>query len=250
RRRSWQDAFAAARLLTTWHYQWLVVHEFLPLFVGQAMVDDVLAHGRRHFRPEHGPAAMPVEFAGACYRFGHSMVRPSYRANLKGDRGGPFFGLVFDPAQDAAEADPDDLRGGFRAPRRFVGWQSFFDFGDGEVKPNKRIDTRISTPLFALPAHAIATHDQPVVLAQRTLLRHLTWSLPSGQAVARALGVEPLAARDLGELAPYGLERSTPLWYYTLKEAEVVADGLHLGPVGGRIVAEVLIGLLQTDPDG
>jgi hypothetical protein len=27
-----------------------------------------------------------------------------------------------------------------------------------------------------------------------------------------------------------------------------VADGLHLGPVGGRIVAEVLIGLMETDP--
>ena len=46
-----------------------------------------------------------------------------------------------------------------------------------------------------------------------------------------------------------GLDQSTPLWYYVLKEAELVADGLHLGPVGGRIVAEVLIGLLQTDPN-
>jgi heme peroxidase len=44
---TWQDAFARARRLTTWHYHWLVLHEFLPLFVGQEMVDDVLAHGRR-----------------------------------------------------------------------------------------------------------------------------------------------------------------------------------------------------------
>ena len=248
RRRSWQDAFAAARLLTTWHYQWLVVHEFLPLFVGQAMVDDVLAHGRRHFRPEHGPAAMPVEFAGACYRFGHSMVRPSYRANLKGDGGNPFFGFIFDPGQNAATADPSDLRGGFRAPRRFIGWQTFFDFGDGQVKRNKRIDSHISTPLFTLPIGAIASHDQPTVLAQRTLLRHLTWSLPSGQAVAAELGVDALAPADLAELQPYGFDRQTPLWYYTLKEAELTADGLHLGPAGGRIVAEVLIGLLQADP--
>ena len=57
-----------------------------------------------------------------------------------------------------AAPDPNDLRGGFRAPRRFVGWQTFFDFGDGQVKPNKRIDTRISTPLFDLPIGAIATH--------------------------------------------------------------------------------------------
>ena len=54
---------------------------------------------------------MPVEFQGAAYRFGHSMVRPSYRANLAGDSGQPFFGMVFDPAQDG-QPDPDDLRGG------------------------------------------------------------------------------------------------------------------------------------------
>jgi hypothetical protein len=59
-----------------------------------------------------------------------------------------------------------------------------------------------------------------------------------------------LAPDDLSELAGYGVgfDRSTPLWYYVLKESEVMADGLHLGPVGGRIVAEVIIGLLQTDP--
>ena len=96
---------------------------------------------------------------------------------------------------------------------------------------------------------AIASHDAPTALPQRNLLRHLTWQLPSGQSVARAMGVTPLAGADLQELAylDVGFERSTPLWYYVLKEAEVVADGLHLGPVGGRIVAEVLIGLLQTD---
>jgi hypothetical protein len=57
----------------------------------------------------------------------------------------------------------------------------------------------------------------------------------------------PLAADDLAELKPYGFQSSTPLWYYVLKEAEQVADGLHLGPVGGRIVAEVMIGLLEID---
>ena len=178
------------------------------------------------------------------------MVRPSYRANLAGDDGQPFFGFIFDPSQDG-KADPDDLRGGARAPRRFVGWQTFFDFGDGEVKPNKKIDTKISTPLFHLPLGAIASHDPPTSLPQRNLLRHLTWQLPSGQAIARAMGVDAARRRPSShELAPLGVgfERSTPLWYYVLKEAEVLADGLHLGPVGGRIVAEVFIGLLQTDP--
>jgi Animal haem peroxidase len=240
------STFPQARQLTTWHYHWLVVHEFLPQIVGQAMVDDVLRNGRRLYKPRMRQGFIPVEFQTGTYRFGHSMVRPSYRANLHGDNGSPFFGMVFDPAGDG-QSDPVDLRGHARAPRRFIGWQTFFDFGDGNVKPNKRIDTKISTPLFDLPLVAIASHDEPQALPQRNLLRQLTWSLPSGQSVARAIGVTPLADADLAELQPYGFQSSTPLWYYVLKEAELVEDGLHLGPVGGRIVAEVLIGLLQTD---
>jgi len=242
------EMFNKARQLTTWHYHWLVLHEFLPLFVGQAMVDDILSNGRRFYRPALGQAFMPVEFQGACYRFGHSMVRPSYRANLKGnDDGSPFFGMIFDPAGDGQD-DPVDLRGGARAPRRFIGWQTFFDFGDKEVKPNKQVDTHISTPLFNLPLGAIASHDQPQVLPQRNLLRQLTWSLPSGQDIAAQIGVSALSEDDLTELKKYGFDKSTPLWYYALKEAELRAGGLHLGPVGGRIVGEVLIGLLQSDP--
>jgi hypothetical protein len=241
------DAFAKARQLTTWHYHWMVLHEFLPLFVGQAMVDDITRNGAKFYKPGLGQAFMPVEFQGAAYRFGHSMVRPSYRANLKGDNGNPFFGIIFDPSQDGV-ADPDDLRGGARAPRRFIGWQTFFDFGDGQVKPNKRVDTHISTPLFNLPLAAIASHDQPQVLPQRNLLRQLTWSMPSGQSVAHAMGVTALSSSDLSELKSYKFDTSTPLWYYCLKEAEVVEQGLHLAQVGGRIVGEVLIGLIYSDP--
>ncbi|MDQ6798575.1 MAG: peroxidase [Actinomycetota bacterium] len=247
RGRSTRD-FDMARELTIRHYQWMVVNEFLPMFVGRAMVDDVTRQGRRFFRPNSG-AVMPVEFQGAAYRFGHSMVRPSYRANLAGDNDAPFFGFIFDPANTDA-FDPDDMVGGFRGARRFIGWQTFFDFGDGQVKPNKLIDTKLSTPLFNLPMSAIASRNLPVVLPQRTLLRHVTWSMPSGQAIARKMGATPLAATDLRELRAYGLglEKSTPLFYYVLKEAELVNDGRFLGPVGGRIVAEVLLGLLDLDP--
>ena len=96
----------------------------------------------------------------------------------------------------------------------------------------------------------IANHAPPTVLAVRTLLRHITWELPSGQSIARRFGVSALAPADLDELHHYGLglERSTPLWYYVLKEAELVEDGLRLGPVGGRLVGEVVVGLLESDP--
>jgi len=242
--------FAQGRRLTTWHYQWMLLNEFLPLFVGQDMVDDIQRNGPRFFRPTDA-AVIPVEFQGAAYRFGHSMVRPSYRGNLKGNTGGtPFFGFVFDPSA-ANVPDRDDFVGGARAPRRFVGWQTFFDFGDGQVKPNKLIDTKISTPLFNLPLSAIASHDLPTVLPQRTLLRHVTWSMPSGQAIAQKMRAPELSAADFGELAAYGLglAANTPLFYYVLKEAELMAGGRHLGPVGGRIVAEVFHGLLDLDPD-
>jgi len=246
---TYPDDYNQARQLTTWHYHWMVLHEFLPLFVGSDMVNDVLKNGRRFYTVGLGQAFMPVEFQGACYRFGHSMVRPSYRANLKGNNdGSPFFGFIFDPGQNSATSDPTDLRGGFRTPRRFIGWQTFFDFGDGQVKRNKQIDTHISTPLFTLPLGAIASHDQPTVLPQRNLLRHLTWSMPSGQSIAKAMGITPLSRQDLSELKPYNFDTSTPLWYYALKEAQLLASGLHLGPVAGRIVAEVLIGLIQSDP--
>jgi Animal haem peroxidase len=239
--------FEAARRLTTWHYHWLVLHEFLPLLVGKRLAEEVLRRGPRFYRPRLGAGFMPVEFQAAAYRFGHSMVRPSYRANLKGNDGRPFFGMVFDPAGEG-QNDPVDLRGGARGARRFIGWQTFFDFGDGQVKPNKKIDTKISTALFHLPLGAIASHDTPQALPQRNLLRQLTWSLPAGQDVGQAMGVAKLSGDDLRELRPFGFEKKTPLWYYVLKEAEVQADGLMLGAVGGRIVAEVLIGLLLSDP--
>jgi hypothetical protein len=245
RRRS---VFERAHQLVTWHYQWIIVNEFLPAIVGAPVVREILSEGTRYFRPQSG--SIPVEFQGAAYRFGHSLVRPSYRANLAGDKGGPFFAFIFDPAGEG-QSDPVDLRGGARAPRRFIGWQTFFDFGGEQTtnaRPNKTVDTKISTPLFALPLSAIASGDAPTALPQRNLLRHLTWSIPSGQAIARAMGIRPLSPSQLSELAVYGvgLEENTPLWFYVLKEAEV-AGGARLAGVGARIVAEVFLGLLRND---
>lgn len=250
-----QDVWFLSRRTIIHHYQWIVVNEFLPQVCGASLVNDILRNGRRWYRFDR--PTMPVEFQTGVFRMGHSMVRPSYRANLLGDRDpttgapAPFFGFVFDPAGEN-QSDPVDLRGRRRARRRFIGWQTFFDFGGDQtqhVRPNKRLDTSISTPLFRLPLQAIASGDPPISLSTRNLLRHMTWSLPSGQRIAAATGSPVLGSSNFPELRTYGLglESSTPLWYYVLKEAAVLQDGLRLGPVGGRIVAETLIGLLQTD---
>ena len=145
------------------------------------------------------------------------------------------------------------MRGGKRAPNRFIDWQTFFKLDSVNFRPNKRIDSKISTPLFLLPgqrgpATGLPT-DGPQSLASRNLMRHVNFGIPSGQAIARVMGVRVLTPEQLSEVAPFGLEKNTPLWLYILKEAEVLEQGLRLGPVGGGIVGEVFIGLLRADKD-
>jgi hypothetical protein len=80
--------------------------------------------------------------------------------------------------------------------------------------------------MFTLPVPAIAPHTQtsPTVLPQRNLLRQLTWSLPSGQSTAAAIGVTPLSTADLADIgsvyAPFAT--GTPLWYYPFLGADLV----------------------------
>lgn len=143
------EIFAEAQRTVQRHYQWIIVHEFLPKTVGSELVNNELTEGPK-FYDAHNAPSIPVEFSVAAYRFGHSQVRPSYRANFGPEPGQEFFGLIFNDKLDASQ-DHADLRGGERAPRRFIDWQTFFDFGDGNVRSNKEIDTHISSPLLALP---------------------------------------------------------------------------------------------------
>ena len=103
-----------------------------------------------------------------------------------------------------------------------------------------------------MPLPAIAPHTQtaPTVLPQRNLLRQLTWSLPSGQAVAQAMGIPPLTAADLADIGavypPFSHQHPTVVLHPGRVQDR--GGGLNLGPVAARIVTETLIGLLRADP--
>jgi hypothetical protein len=249
------QVFEQAQRMVRWHYQWIILHEFLPKIVGETVLNDVLDDRPREriFRWRNAPF-IPVEFAVAAYRFGHSQVRPAYRVN------GGFATAIFNNTLPANEADPADLRGGKRAARRFVEWARFFEGLEDASVPapilSKRIDSRLSTALFGLIGGApgqlggdgVGTITNPESLAQRNLLRSLALRLPSGQAMARRLGIKPLKREELAQLG-VGFENSTPPWYYILKESELEKDneGRRLGPVGAHIVAEVFVGVLRGD---
>jgi hypothetical protein len=247
-----------------WHYQWVVLKDFLPTIVGQETVDDVLGRGLRFFNP--GPQGyMPVEFSVAAYRFGHSMVRPIYRLNTSMKDRVPLF-----PRIGGGERGTRGLIGFGPIPDKLeIDWGLFFKtdeerpmVGKRRVQPAYKPDTSLVDPLKELlPA---VVQSGPPSLALRNLLRGLRMSLPSGQTVAKAMGVRVLTDDELliGKDTRRGRKQplkkisdrfagNAPLWTYVLAETQKPdADDdvpRRLGDVGGRIVAEVMIGLMLAD---
>lgn len=241
-----EEVFETTQRMVRWHYQWIIVNEFLPITIGKERVVEFLKGQAKDKNPR-----IPIEFSVAAYRFGHSQVRPSYRLNFGPDGGPAFFAFVFDDNLDPSDPDPNDFRGGKRAPRRFVDWQTFFTLDATSVRQNKRIDTHISSVLMHLLGSRAPAPGMPgdgvQSLASRNLMRHVNFGIPSGQSIAARLGLPALSTAQLSELAPYNMDSSTPLWYYVLKEAEVMENGLRLGPVGGYIVGKVFTDLLKAD---
>lgn len=313
-------SFEEIQRLMRWHYQFLVLNDFLPRMCGKNLIDQLLPN-RMKSKPvaEKKPKLdffhwrndpfMPLEFSVAAFRFGHSMVRPIYRLNteLKGGdnpneatqvekkRGldGRFF--IFAGVSQRA------LNGFGEFPKEWaIDWSLFFDIGGSgkmggksRAQPSYKIDTSLVNPLGFLPEFSIIkklksplTVEQmqgtgvnpdkdPANLAVRNLWRGLALKMPSGQDVARAMGLEPIADGDLkfGKAIVAEWERAesvveidpsfkgnAPLWYYILAEAQHEwfkrakkstskgeEEPATLGPVGGRIVAETLIGLVVGD---
>jgi hypothetical protein len=226
--------FETASRELRWHYQAAILSEFVPALVGKELVESLLRDGRRYYRPDRQPF-IPLEFADAAYRYGHSQIRHAYTLNGT-SQPMPIF--------------PDLI--GFRpvTPDRRVEWPRLFDApGRPPAARAKKIDGRLVNALIALPV--ALTGDSEVEefhsLAVRDLERGEGVRLASGEAIARRLGEEPLSADEVGAVKA-GWHGETPLWYYVLREADVRCQGNRLGPVGARIVGEVLVGLLDLDP--
>jgi hypothetical protein len=285
-------SFPKVQQQVRFHYQWILLHDFLPTVVAKEVLEDVLPLDKNKkpivqkanlkFFHYKDTAFMSLEFSAAAYRFGHSMVRPGYRLNTT-VKPVPIFKL----GQDAL-----DLRG-FKAPQPnwALDWRRFIDlapldYGTLVDKPDQndpknqsrlqlayRIDTSLVNPLGVLPA-SIATN--PSVLAERNLDRGWRMRLPSGQDIARAMGLVPLTDDQIkigkftGDKADIvttidkvgdgvSFVGNCPLWAYVLGEtveSTVTVKTLQgdkpiktrkLGPVGGRIVTETFAGLLLAD---
>jgi hypothetical protein len=273
----------------------VVVHDFLPKIINANVLKTLKDHDGKYDKSKlkyyhwKNEPFMPVEFSVCAYRLGHSMIRPGYRLNDDDATLLPIFPV-------ASQGLNEGLTG-FQAMKtnRGIDWARLIDLpgdirsygtdnaGDAATKKRLqfayRIDTSLVTPLSVLPS-AIAG-DPPPSLGQRNLIRSFELGLPTGQDVARAMGVTPLDDADimigkavdtpgdgdvLGNIASLpdlsAFKGKCPLWTYILAEAVQhktsmklsVTENMQittpqLGPVGGRIVAEVFLGMLFGDND-
>ena len=226
--------FDEARRALTWHYQWLILNEFLPVLVGSDVVDELVATGARFYRP-HGKPFIPLEFADAAYRYGHSQIRQLYQLQPGGSLYPVFPDLIgFCPVGDHQ-----------------VDWSLMFDIpGRPSAQRAKPIDGQLPRSLIQLPEAITGAVDDDAYrsLAARDLERGQGTGLPSGEAVAQLIGVDVLSEDELG-LRQHGWKSETPLWLYILLESYARHDGDGLGEVGGRNVAEVLHGVIAADPE-
>lgn len=251
--------FEEARTVLRRHYQHIVIHDYLRRVADPAVVDDILQNGPKAFDPSPSNFYMPLEFSAAIYRFGHTMVRNAYNFNVNFNFSGPpaigaNLGLLFTfGALNGDLGDFDTL------PENWIiEWERMVDAGQPFDKTRK-MDTKLVEFLFDLrDVQGTTEAGDGARLAVRNLLRGYLLRMPTGQAVAAALGIPALkpveieqAAADAEQLQALQdgdfLER-TPLWFYILAEG-AHSGGNHLGAVGSTVVADVLIGLARRSAD-
>ena len=232
-----QQVFDRARGIVTRHYQWMLRTDYLPRIADPAIVDAVFDKGRRFFEPAgEGHATMPVEFSGAAFRLGHSMIRTGYQwnrhfnataAQAQGPiRSGHLFRLFRFSGTSGTLAptahppgSPEDIADleaaanvGAALPANWVAdFTRLFDlrrFGPSftpapaDMNFAMAIDTQIVDPLKTLPIGSFGGVGEPDLalkrsLAFRNLARGRMLGLPSGQQLAYALGVPALTASQI-----------------------------------------------------
>lgn len=217
------EQYREARLRVTWFYHWLIVHHYVYKMIDPQIADDILANGAKYYTD---PCFLPLEFSGAALRVGHSQSRGVSQLNEYTHAG------IFD-------------LGSFDRANVFVDWAYLFDCGDGKVEFAKKIDTKIARAFQELPFIEAEGMGRNRSLVFRNLKRGVVYGLPSGESIAKRMCVEPLLIPETQRLCLSG----TPLWFYILKEAELLHAGEHLGPVGSRIFGEVFLSLLTQDPN-
>lgn len=250
-----RSRFVRARQLTRWAYQYLVVNEYLPKVCAPAVVEDTIANGPRFFgHPAgRGDIFMPLEFSVAGFRFGHTMIRPEYQLNDTQNRA--IDKLLFPGRVNRFGNGADLLDPSTRVLNRefAIDWNRFVP--DGTDPQMARVfDVNLAQGLKNL-IFEDTNVDALKMLPARNLLRGFSLSLPTGQAVAQAMGITPIDLNRFGPehnpkvnavLEHNDLRNRTPLWFYVLHESRVHTQGKTLGAVGSRLVCETIIGLLAS----
>lgn len=279
--------FTAARNEVVRHYQWMLRTDFLPRVVDPAIVRDVFTYGRRFFEApgrghgHHGQQqpTMPLEFAVASYRLGHSMIRDRYNWNRVFNGGGGPGGLAtllqlftftgvagnFEPGSGIPDLDNPDSGTVDTLPTNWIAdFRRLYDFteaGREDLAPpanggnvTKRIDTLLVDPLAQLPAGTFGGRgsDFPEIqrnLAFRNLTRANMVHLATGQQMAKLFDATRLTetqiidGKDGAALAGLSTDQKKAVAANTplwfYILREAEFNGGLLGEVGGRITAEV-----------
>lgn len=251
------------QILTMRHFQSVVLDDYLRRVIDPVVYHDVRYDGRKVLFADGvvSDFRVPIEFAAACFRFGHLMVRDQYDWNAR---------LSPDPTADLIRRT--SYRGNLRGTNDalpddwVVDWNRFLAAGTNP-DPNQFalcIRSHLNGDLAGLDPEwidpAVLTRLSPPLpnLAELTLLRGGDLALPSGEALTTLLNgrlggrlsIAPVAnTLETVSSAPNGLtddslmelSGNTPLWFYVLREAEELGNGgRHLGPLGSRIVMETI----------
>ncbi|MDQ3649485.1 MAG: heme peroxidase family protein [Acidobacteriota bacterium] len=267
------DLFECARKHVVRHFQWIILYDYLPRLVDKHVLDCVMQHGLRWFKVDGADGLfMPLEFSAAAFRIGHSMVRLSYEWNTLRSSDplsrGPASLLELFQQTGFSKSPEDKNFGGSqsepisRLPSDWIiDWRRFYDFTPlkhvpAVLKLNKtsKLDTILNLRLnnvVGFPDTKLEKMQKAITI--RNLLRGYYLGLPTGEEIAEWMGETPLTHKQVADgphqalLSDPLFREKTPLWYYVLKEADL-NGGSRLGPVGSRIVAETLVGLIRKSP--